>query len=466
MNVFNKKGFTLIEVIVSITLLGIIAMFILPMSMYGVKFSKWNNIKLNALNLAHTQIEWLKTYDYEKLGLNKLGYEPYGDIDEYKYMNEQEEIVIENVEYKMYTNIYWVDSESTTGEPVPDALKGIDVIVEAKDLYCGKTKEYSILGTMVTKEHERDISEPGQLIVYTYFRDMNTLVNRVEVKLNNGIRAYSNKEGKAFFANLTAAEYSVEPLTWKGKEIIAQPNSVDDLGLKWIYEEIVEVKDWKQRDNENFTYPEVDFYIDFPGYIVLSENNNYPNAEVSIGPSTDTYTPPEGTPSDYLFLTMDMEQLGYSKFWRLWEYEYEIKYGEDIYFLIDKENGNTWDKTFETPNIEEPTYEELELGFGLVENGIFKFKYNKIKEINIEFTSKIENIDDMEFTLNDHTIDKGSYVIEQSGNKVKIRFNSNPNIAINDNKINFEITNGNILMNQYNMKLATDLNKSTLSQEE
>ena len=36
---------------------------------------------------------------------------------------------------------------------------------------------------------------------------MNTLVNRVEVKLNNGIRAYSNKK-ESIFANLTAAEYS------------------------------------------------------------------------------------------------------------------------------------------------------------------------------------------------------------------------------------------------------------------
>lgn len=466
MNIFNKKGFTLIEVIVSITLLGIIAMFILPMSMYGVKFSKWNNIKLNALNLAHTQIEWLKTYDYEKLGLNKLGYEPYGDIDEYKYMNEQEEILIENVEYKMYTNIYWVDSESTTGEPVPDALKGIDVIVEAKDLYSGKIKRYSVLETIVTREGERNPSEPGQLTVYTYFRDMNTIANRVEVKLNNGLRAYSNIKGKALFANLNARKYIVKPLTWKGKEIIAQPNSVDDLGLKWIYEEIVEIKDWKEKDKEEFIYPELSFYIDFPGYIVLSGNNNYPNAEVIIGPSTDSYNPPEGIPSDYLFLTTTIGQLEDFKFWRLWEYEYEIKYGEDIYFLVDKDKGSTWDKTFKTSNIEEPTYEKLELGFGLVENGTFKLSAGKIEKINLKFTSKIENIYDMEFTVNGQSIDKGNYNLKQNNNNITVEFDSSLNAIVNNNEIDFEITNGNILINQYNMKLATDLNKSTLSQEE
>ncbi len=84
-------------------------------------------------------------------------------------MNEHEIVEIEEVEYRVYTNIYWVGRKSTTGEPVPDALKGIDVIVEAKDLYSGKTKRYSVLGTMVTREGgEREPKEPGQLTVYTF----------------------------------------------------------------------------------------------------------------------------------------------------------------------------------------------------------------------------------------------------------------------------------------------------------
>ena len=123
MNQFNKKGMTLIEVILSITLLGIIAISILPMSMYSVKYAKWDSIKLNALNLANSQIEWLKSYDYEKLGLNKLGYDPKGEIEEDKYMNEYEIVEIEGVEYRVYTNIYWVGRKSTTGEPSLMLLK-------------------------------------------------------------------------------------------------------------------------------------------------------------------------------------------------------------------------------------------------------------------------------------------------------------------------------------------------------
>lgn len=457
MNQFNKKGMTLIEVILSITLLGIIAISILPMSMYSVKFAKWDSIKLNALNLANSQIEWLKSYDYEKLGLNKPDYDPKGEIEEDKYMNEHEIVEIEGVEYRLYTNIYWVGRKSTTGEPVPDALKGIDVIVEAKDLYSGNTKRYSVLETMVTREGEREPKEPGQLTVYTFFRDANTPVDGVKVQLDNGKITYSNMEGKAFFANLSAREYIVKPISWirKGEDIIAKPKDVNNSKSQWIYEETVEVRDWG-KSGEEITYPEISFFIDFPGYIKFPENSNYPNFKISIGPKID---PPEGVSSDdYLKIATTIENIGNLKFWRLWEYEYEICHGEednkDTYFLVDKD-GTIWDGKFKLLDIYEPTYKELELGFGLIEEGTFKCEEGKITEINIYFTSSIIDIESMAFSINGQeeiiVAEKGDdeNILTQEDKKVTITF-TNP-IEIESDKLIFEIVE---IKESHNMRLV------------
>lgn len=466
MNQFNKKGMTLIEVILSITLLGIIAISILPMSMYSVKYAKWDSIKLNALNLANSQIEWLKSYDYEKLGLNKPDYDPKGEIEEDKYMNEHEIVEIEGVEYRVYTNIYWVGRKSTTGEPVPDALKGIDVIVEAKDLYSGKTKRYSVLETMVTREGEREPKEPGQLTVYTFFRDANTPIDGVKVQLDNGKIAYSNMEGEAFFANLSAKEYTVKPISWigKGEDIIAKPKDVNNSKSQWIYEETVEVKDWKKSGGE-FIYPEVNFYIDFPGYIKFPENSNYPNFKISIGPKIE---PPEGISSDdYLKIATTIEELKNLKFWRLWPYEYEICPGEgdnkDTYFLVD-EYGTIWDGTFKLSDIYKPTYEKLELGFGLIEEGTFKWEEGKITEINIYFTSSIIDIESMEFSINDQeeiiTAEKGDdgNILTQEDKKTTITL-TNP-IEIESDELTFEIVKIN---ENHNMRLVKNKSTATLT---
>ncbi|HOM43963.1 MAG TPA: type II secretion system protein, partial [Bacillota bacterium] len=83
----RDKGFTIIETIVSIALLGMIALFLLPLSTYSIQHSRWNNIRLTAMNLAYTQVEWLKTLDYNsELGLDSAGYSPSGTVKENLYL--------------------------------------------------------------------------------------------------------------------------------------------------------------------------------------------------------------------------------------------------------------------------------------------------------------------------------------------------------------------------------------------
>lgn len=460
MKLFNKKAFTLIEIIISIALLGIIAIFILPMSMYGVKYSKWNNIKLNALNLAHTQIEWIKTYDYDELD----------NIDGGKYLNEENTVRIDNIEYKVFTNIYWIEDISITGEPVLDANRGVDVVVRAKDLFSGKEKEYSILRTLITRESEKDVSEPG-LKVITYLRDNENLADRVKVKLNTGEIIQSNLDGRAIFAGLDEASYTAEPISWKGNEIMGKPLAIDNTRIpKWIYSKEATLDKWTSDKGQEFHYPEISFIIDLPGYINLPENNNYPkNVSIKIGPNEDSYNPPEGEANDHLFLNTKLTELEGLKFWRLWKYEYNIKNGEEEYFFINREEGNLWDGTFKANDLNKASYENLELGFALKNNeeeyGEFVLESGKIKEIKIKFTSEIINIEDIQFTLNDIPIENKEYKThkdEDNNKDLIIEFSPGLDIIGLGDEMDFEIINSKTIVNKFGMGLVEDLNKSRL----
>lgn len=142
----------------------------------------------------------------------------------------------------------------------------------------------------------------------------------------------------------------------------------------------------------------------------------------------------------------------------MWPYEYEICPGEgdnkDTYFLVD-EYGTIWDGTFKLSDIYKPTYEKLELGFGLIEEGTFKWAEGKITEINIYFTSSIIDIESMEFSINDQeeiiTAEKGDdeNILTQEDKKVTITF-TNP-IEIESDKLIFEIVE---IKESHNMRLV------------
>lgn len=465
----NKfKGFTLIEVILSITLLGIISMFILPMSIYGVKYAKWNNIKFTAMNLAYSQVEWLKTLDYDDLGLNTLNYSPFGIVNARYYMNDENSnpLIVDGIEYRFFTSIYWESAKSTTGEPVQQATKKIDVTVEAKDPFTGINKKYSVLGTLIARESERDFTEPGELRIYTFFQGSNTPQKNVLVKMNNGVVAYTDNEGKAVFGDLKEGTYKVEPIQWAYDELMAMPNGINNIPFPhWKIEQELKIPKWDKKNPP--IYPSYNFFIDLPGYIRLPENNNYPNAQLSIKPTSGSYNPSEGENLDNMLLKTNLDNLNQIKFWRLWIYEYRITYEDEVYFLAERENGHSWNGEFNVDKVDEISNQELSLAFGLEEKGTFRNTNGEddiYTEIFIEFTSQVYNFEEMIFSIDGNIIDRKDYSINQvfpnRNDSFKIVFNSP--ISIMDNTINFEIINGDSLINQYGMKLAIDLNKCVL----
>ncbi|WIV11018.1 type II secretion system protein [Proteiniborus sp. MB09-C3] len=465
----NKtKGFTLIEVIFSIVLLGIISVFIIPMSIYSVKYAKWNNIRLNALNLAYTQVEWLKTLDYDDLGLDISGYSPRGIVKDDYYMNDNDSVTIKGVKYHVTTGVYWEGSESSTGEPVPQATKKVDVVVEAKDVFTGEIKEYSVLGTLISREGERIPTLPGQVKVSATLRGANEGVKNVMIGLGQSTlySTFANTDGGgiALIGNLMNGAYKVQPIKWSYFEIMVMPNGVNAASSDWKLDKEVIVPKWDK--NNKPKYPEINFYIDLPGYIALPVDNKYPKAaKVEIKPTGESYIPSEGESEEHMLLEVSIEELISIKFWRLWNYEYTIENGEDRYFFTRSETGYLWDGKFDIDDLNKATTEKLDIVFALDENSVYKKTNNKLTEIIINFTSQVNNIELMEFTLNDELIDKSYYTITQiisgKNNAFKITLDGSKNFT--EDIINFEIINPDCLINSYGMRLSKDLNKCTLT---
>lgn len=470
----KERGFTLIEVIFTIFLLGIIAISILPMAVYSAKYAKWNNIRLTALNLAYTQVEWLKTLDYDELGLDIIGYSPKGIVKDNYYMNGTDKVVIEDVEYGMQTSIYWEKAYSTTGEPVPQAMKKIDVVVEAKDILAGETKEYSILGSLVSREGERLPTKPGHVRVYVSLGGANEGVKNVRVGLGqlspSAWYANTDNNGIALIGDLAEGKYIVKPTKWLNQDIMIQPNGVNNSNTEWKLEKEAIVPKWDKNKSEDIRYPQIDFSIDLPGYIKLDENINYPQSAIlEIKPTSASYPPPEGENDNYMLLKTNLSKLNELKFWRLWEYVYTVKNGGERYFLIKGETGDLWDGRFNVDNFEKPTYETLKLAFGLDSNSTYRIIRNgtdQEAEVIIRFSSDVKNIDVIEFTLNGEVIDKQDYIIEQLviGRDNAFRILLNNSFTFNGSVLDFQIINPESLVNAYGMSLSKDLNRCTLVQ--
>lgn len=465
----NKKGFTLIEVIISIMLLGIISISILPMAAYSVKYTKWNNIKLNALNLAYTQVEWIKSLEYKKIGLDNIGYLPNGEVNQTKYMNKDEDVVIKGIKYKLTTNIYWQKETSTTGEPVPHAIKKVDVTVEAMDLNSEKQKEYAVLGTLITKEGERDPSKPGYIIINTYMRSLNLPEKDVKVGMgtNNNYSNFSftDEKGEALLGNLFEGDYFIEPVKWKNKDIVVMPNGVEgSIGSQnWKTNRKVTVPKWDK--NNIVKYPEESFLIDSPGYINITDrNSNIDILKIEIKPTGESYIPTDGENSEHMTLTTTIKNIKDIKFWRMWNYEYIIKNNNDRYYLVDTDNTELWDGKFNIPDLMDDSIEKLNLAFG-IEEANYEFNNgntSKIGKILIVFTSGIKNVDIIKFSINNEEIASESYIITGTNSNKTITIIFNEGLDILEEELNFEILNHNEITNNYNMTLSKEFSDMEL----
>ncbi len=467
----HNKGFTLVEIIVSIALLAIIALFMLPMSIYAFKFSKWNNIKLTAMNLAHTQLEWVKTLDYKNgIGLDEIGYSPKGEVKQHLFLNElnSDPKVVEGIEYKFLTSIYWESGISTTGELVANATKKIDVSVKARNPITGEERYFEVIGSLVAFEGERTLSSyipfRARAITGEDFttpaKNVKIIVNGVSGSLFNWSR--TDEEGEAIFVELPNGTYYVFPEEWEGGEMLSRPTgktgSLND--EEWIFQEKVIVQPTEDE------YIDILFYVDQPGRIILNGYSDelLNNTLVNVKPS---FVPEEGENPESYSLNTYLKKLLVTKIWRNWSYDFILKNDDEEYFFVEIDNGNLWEGNFNY--IEgEVTKKELKLAYGL-KDGSFKVESDDSLTLSISLTTPVNNLNSIEFSLNDENdllFNNISIIPNPSNNGVTI--NLKPDRDLNSDILSFMITNkdSDELVNNWGMKLIQDRNYCDLIKAE
>lgn len=447
----NKRGMTLVEVIVAIALIGIISISLLPMFVLSTRSNKRNEVKMNAMNIAYSQMEWIKGLKY-----NDIGCSPNGIIEENKYMNKSETIQLNGIEYTINTNVTWQKATSLLQGEIGEATKKVEVTVYLKN----NNDECAALDTLITYEHEGEPQKPGNVYVYVFMKNNDNPVPGLNIKLeNSNKKRLTDREGLATFGDLGDGEYTIIPEA--KDDIMFEPTEVID--NNYFTSTIVSIK----KDSR-----EEKFYGEYP--VFLNVNENFQDIYIWLQPDENSITPPDNIlpedKNDYMKITKSLTSVNNTRLWWKWIYKYEAyqQNTDNKYFLIDNKTNELWDGSFEEPG-DENNVKVVNLAVGLnpeTEVEILNVNGNRQIVMGLEFSAPVKLIGELQFSINDGPIEN-EYEIQNIYNdgyskKIIIKFSDEANNLIIDDNSTIEIKNPEVLVDKYGIKLAKSLNKSSL----
>lgn len=212
--IISQGGFTLVEILVAMSLMLIITVAFVPLFVYIGEVSQGNRAQLVATNLASGVVEEIRSLSYSDVGL--VGGNPKGVVE------HETTRTIEGRQYTITTNIWWVEdaSDDTSGsDSIPYDYKRVQVTVTSPGLFNGGATMTEDINTLASLEGEEE-AFPGGNIRAQAVRGWRTTpgenvpVKDVQVKLTAGPDApqtiWTNETGKALFAILGEGSYTIE----------------------------------------------------------------------------------------------------------------------------------------------------------------------------------------------------------------------------------------------------------------
>lgn len=214
----SEGGFTLVEILVALTLLLIASVAFVPLFVYVAEASDANQAQLVATNLANSVVEQIRALPYEDVGT--VGGNPAGVIP-----HERTETVGGRT-YTIRTDIWWVNDPSDDAggnDPIPYDYKRVRVTVTAPGLFAGSVTTSLDIRTLVSLEGEEEVF-PGGNILAQAFRGWRTTpgeeipVEGVRIDLLTGPSTaqtllpqtlWTDERGQALFAILPEGDYAV-----------------------------------------------------------------------------------------------------------------------------------------------------------------------------------------------------------------------------------------------------------------
>ncbi|HHY94534.1 MAG TPA: type II secretion system protein, partial [Firmicutes bacterium] len=213
-SVADERGFSLVELLVALTILLIASVAFVPLFVYVAEASDANQAKLVATNLTNSVVEQIRSLPYE--GVGTVGGNPAGAIPHERTQT------IEGRRYTIRTDIWWVndpsDDDASGNDPIPYDYKRVKVTVTARGLFAGSVTTSQDIRTLVALEGEEEVF-PGGNVLAQVFRGWRTTpgeeipVEGVRIDLTGGPSAlqtlWTDERGQALFAILQEGDYTV-----------------------------------------------------------------------------------------------------------------------------------------------------------------------------------------------------------------------------------------------------------------
>lgn len=204
-NAKTNKGYSLIELLITITIIVIAASAVIPVLTFVTQANSNNKIRSTANSIATSIFEEINSMKYEDIGVPSGS--PAGTVI------TPREVTVDGVTYKVDIQISW-GSATNLGEGRkvnPVAFKNIRVIVKAMGAFTGTEDTFDKMYSIVAKEGHQSILNKGNILVQ--IKDSNN-ASLSSLSLNikaQGPKTYNilAEEGQVIFGEIDLGTYSV-----------------------------------------------------------------------------------------------------------------------------------------------------------------------------------------------------------------------------------------------------------------
>ncbi|MFZ3073950.1 MAG: prepilin-type N-terminal cleavage/methylation domain-containing protein [Minisyncoccales bacterium] len=212
-SIFKKNGFTLIEVLVGVALLGIVFSGIFAAYRLGMKVAGINKARISATSIASARIEMIRNLAYEFVGVENAEL-PFaaGTLEQFSSQT------IDNTEFAVLTQVRFV-SDAADGmgalDPCNLDFKKADVVVSWQGSHSGSvTLSTNVSPKNRAQEAQSCLDQPGGVLTVTVFDEGGILVPSPNISVydpvtDNLVAAAIPASGKYSFP-LASGNYRVE----------------------------------------------------------------------------------------------------------------------------------------------------------------------------------------------------------------------------------------------------------------
>ena len=310
----HRKGFTMVEVVVALTILMVAAAAFLPVFIFAAKSTVNSNARLTATNLAQSEIEKIRAMDYDAIGTYTMisGIKVYGNpAGEIEYTQS---VTIGSQTFTVINEIRW-ESQTASSQTDSMAYKRINVTVQNLSGFSGAQINFANMDALVSRQGERTIMTAGDLQVNVVYRLENKKNVNVYIYKNNVPYTFglTNSLGIITFAGLTPGDYSILPDP-SAFNMMVKPNAASGSGYdrKWVYSLEKTVESW-------VTTPAA-FEVDWCAQLNLTLEDYNGNPISSAGMIAEII--PQSLPS--LNIKMDFDLLADQFLWPTWDYNLRV----------------------------------------------------------------------------------------------------------------------------------------------